>query len=190
MLPLLSIFSWDCYIFKYWSAHCSVSVWTSFFVPVILQVLTAESWGFGLQPPQAQLSAVCDSRPTHWCLSQTFQGDIVVSFKHKAKQCFKHAVRVWFVLICRSLSLFSLSFRNGKFLVCLTSTTLSLLGKSEMKLSRNWPLRLEWRWQSASPTHSMTWTSEFISPDTTSALKYVYLCVRQVSNSFCCPAGS
>lgn len=40
-----------------------------------------------------------------------------------------------------------------------------------MQLLRNWPVRLEWRWQFASPTHSMTWTSELTSPRTTSAFK-------------------
>lgn len=47
------------------------------------------------------------------------------------------------------------------------STTLSPLGKSEMQLLRSWPLRLELRWQFASPTHSMNWTSKLLSHLTT-----------------------
>lgn len=58
--------------------------------------------------------------------------------------------------------IFPLFWRSGRSVVCLTSMTLSPLGKSEMLPLRSWPLRLEWRWQFASPTPSMTWTSEFI----------------------------
>lgn len=159
----------------------------SFLIPVVLQVLTAESWGFGLQPPQAQLSTVCNTRPTHWCLSQTVQGNAVICFKHKVPDCFKDIVQTLIILLCGSRCF---SSRNGTFLVCLTSTTLSPSGKSEMQLLRNWPLRLEWRWRFASPTHSMTWTSESASPLSISARKQLHLCVRQVFNSFCAPAGS
>lgn len=66
-------------------------------------------------------------------------------------------------ICCASLMLYfvySLFSRSGKSLVSPMSTTLSPLGKSEMQPLRSWPPRLESRWQCASPTHSMTWTSK------------------------------
>lgn len=54
------------------------SFWTqteSVLLCSVLQIPTAESRGLGLQPPEAELSAVRHPRPAHRCLSQTVQGD-------------------------------------------------------------------------------------------------------------------
>lgn len=53
--------------------------------------------------------------------------------------------------------------RSGTFPVCPMSTTRSPSGRSAMRPLKNWPPRPEWRWRFASPTRSMTWTSEFAS---------------------------
>lgn len=69
---------------KWCSDHCRLSAPSagqngalSLTVPIssVLQIPTAESRGLGLQPAEAELSAVCDPRPAHRCLSQTVQGD-------------------------------------------------------------------------------------------------------------------
>lgn len=64
------------------SRNVDLSCFSPLFLFLSLQVPSAESGGFGLQPPEAQLSAVRDPGPAHGCLSQTFQGNLIHFSEH------------------------------------------------------------------------------------------------------------